>query len=232
MGVDVDIQAGKDRLKSKDRGEKAAAAIAAAAKAGTWTFAFGTDAGYATFSVTVDKRGTGKLAGTLPDGTKVNVGSQGVLGDEALAIPFAYAKKGSLGFVFWVKDDGTAVLSDLTKLKMPNGSEYATEVVAPSATHRLPNGEHVFTAGGVSQAFTVEGTRWNVPRQNKRANPDPNPTGLKLMFTEKTGLARGTYTVVDGTAKTKYTVVGAVVGGRFYGSAYARNAAPIPATAK
>ena len=232
VGVGVDVQAGKDMLKSRDRGEKAAATAAAASKAGVWTFALGTDAGFAAFSVTVDKKGKGKLAGTFPDGTKVSVSAQGVLGDGVLAIPFTYAKKGTLGFVFWVKGDGTAALSDLTGDVGGSPGTARPTIVAPSASHRLADGEHVFTAGDVSQAFTVAGKKWNVPKQNKRAEVDPNPTGLKLAFTEKTGVVKGTFTVVDGKAKTKYTVVGAVVGGRFYGSAYVRKAVPIPATAE
>lgn len=232
VGVNVDVQAGKDMLKSRDRGEKAAATAAAASKAGVWTFALGTDAGYAAFSVTVDKKGKGKLAGTFPDGTKVSVSAQGVLGDGVLAIPFTYAKKGTLGFVFWVKGDGTAALSDLTGDVGGSPGTARPTMVAPSASHRLSDGDHVFTAGDVSQAFTVAGKKWNVPKQNKRAEVDPNPTGLKLAFTEKTGAVKGTFTVVDGKAKTKYTVVGAVVGGKFYGSAYVRNAVPIPATAE
>ena len=232
VGVGVDVQAGKDMLKSRDRGEKAAATAAAASKAGVWTFALGTDAGFAAFSVTVDKKGKGKLAGTFPDGTKVSVSAQGVLGDGVLAIPFTYAKKGTLGFVFWVKGDGTAALSDLTGDVGGSLGTARPTIVAPSASHRLSDGDHVFTAGDVSQAFTVAGKKWNVPKQNKRAEVDPNPTGLKLAFTEKTGVVKGMFTVVDGKAKTKYTVVGAVVGGKFYGSAYVRNAVPIPATAE
>ena len=232
VGVDVDVQAGKDALKSKDKGEKASATAAVASKTGVWTFALGTDLGYAAFSVTVDKKGKGKLAGTLPDGTKVSVSSQGVLGDAALAIPFAYSKKGSLGFVFWVKGDGSAALSDLTKVKLPNGAAYAATVVAPSASHRLADGDHVFKAGEISQPFTVDGKKWNVPKQNKKAENDPNPTGMKLSFTEKTGAVKGSFTVSDGKAKTKYNVVGVVVGGRFCGSAYTRNAAPFSATAE
>ncbi|MBQ6338138.1 MAG: hypothetical protein IJI36_03240 [Kiritimatiellae bacterium] len=231
-GVDVDVQAGTDLLKSKDKEEKTKATAAAASKAGTWTFALGTGAGYAAFTVTVDKKGKGKLAGTLPDGTKVAVSSPGVLGDGVLAIPFAYAKKGALGFVFWVKGSGTAELSDLTKVKLPNGKGYAATPVAPSATHRLADGNHTFAAGGVSQAFSVAGQQWNVPKQDKKASPDPNPTGLKLKFTERTGTVKGTFMVVDGKAKTKYTVVGTVVGGRFYGAAYVRNAGSFSATAR
>jgi len=232
VGVGVDVQAGKDMLKSRDRGEKAAATAAAASKAGVWTFALGADSGFAAFSVTVDKKGKGKLAGTLTDGTKVSVSAQGVLGDGVLAIPFTYAKKGTLGFVFWVKGDGTAVLSDLTGDVGGSPGTARPTIVAPSASHRLSDGDHVFTAGDVSQAFTVAGKKWNVPKQNKRAEVDPNPTGLKLSFTEKTGAVKGTFTVVDGKAKTKYTVVGAVVGGKFYGSAYVRKAPPFPATAE
>ena len=88
----------------------------------------------------------------------------------------------------------------------------------------------MFTAGDVSQVFTVAGKKWNVPKQNKRAEVDPNPTGLKLAFTEKTGAVKGSFTVADGKAKAKYTVVGVVVGGKFYGSAYGRNLATLSAT--
>ncbi len=231
VGVDVDVQAAKDALKSKDRAEKAAATAFAAGKAGTWTFALGTDAGYAAFTATVDKKGKGKLAGTLPDGTKVSVSAQGILGDGVLAIPFAYAKKGALGFVFWVRGDGTAELSDLTGA-LGNRALPEVSVVAPSAAHRLPDGEHTFTAGGISQGFAVAGKKWDVPRQNRKADPDPNPTGLKLAFTEKTGAVKGAFTVADGKAKTKYTVVGVVVGGKLYGAAYARNVGSMPATAE
>ena len=163
---------------------------------------------------------------------KVSLSAQGVLGDSALAIPFLYAKKGSLGLVFWVKGDGSAAISDLTDMKLADGTSAAPSVVAPSASIRLSDGAYTFTAGGVSQGFTVAGKKWNVPRQNKKADPDPNPTGLKLAFTEKTGAVKGMFTVVNGTAKTKYTVVGAVVGGKLYGAAYARNVDSVSVTSK
>lgn len=233
VGVDVDVQAGKDTLKSKDKAEKSAATAFAAGKSGAWTFALGTDAGYAAFSVSVDKKGKGKLAGTLPDGTKVSARTQGVLGDGVLAVPFAYAKKGSLGLVFWVKGDGTVSVSDLTALRLANGSAAAVRaVVAPSAAFRLADGERTFTAGEVSQKFEVSGGKWNVPKANRKAETNPNPFALKLSYKAKDGTAKGTFTVVDGKVKTKYTVVGTVVGGRFYGSAYVRNAGSAPATAE
>lgn len=228
VGADVDVQAGKDLLKSKNRDEKVQATAAAASKAGTWTFALGTDAGYAAFSVTVGKNGKGKLTGTLPDGTKVNASSQGVLGDGALAIPFAYAKKGALGLVFWVKGNGTAMVSDVTMVKLSSGTRYEADLVEPSAQHRLSDGSHTFKAGSVTQAFTVAGKKWNVPKSNKKSTPDPNPTGLKLSFTEKTGAVKGVFTT--GTAKTRYTVVGMVVGSKFYGAAYGKGTASFAAS--
>ena len=230
VGVNVDVQAGKDLLKSKDTGEKAAATAFAAGKSGAWTFALGTGAGYAAFSVTVDKKGKGKLAGTLPDGTKVSLSEQGVIGDNVLAIPFVFAKKGLLGFVFWVKANGTAAISDLTKVRLSDGSAYSASVVSPSAAHALSDGSHVFSAAGVSQGFTVAGKKWTVPKQSKKANPDPNPSGLKLSYKEKDGTVKGSFTAVG--TKTKYTVVGVVVGGRFYGSAYSKGAGSVQATAR
>ena len=101
-----------------------------------------------------------------------------------------------------------------------------------SAAHRLADGTHTFTAGSVSQAFVVAGKKWSTPKPNKKASPDPNPSGLKLMFTENTGAVKGMFTLTAGSAKTKYTVVGVVVGSRFYGSAYARGVASRPATAQ
>ena len=90
----------------------------------------------------------------------------------------------------------------------------------------------MFTAGDVSQKFAVSGDKWNAPKPNKKAEVNPNPTGLKLNFKAKDGSVKGSFTVVDEGGKVKYTVVGAVVGGKFYGSAYVRKAVPIPATAE
>ena len=232
VGVDVNVQAGRDVLKSRNADEKSAASAFVAGKAGTWTFALGTDAGYAAFSVTVNNKGKGNLTGTLPDGTKVSVSSQGVIGDTELAIPFAFAKKGSLGLVFWVKAGGSAALSDISRLKLADGTGHTVDPVAPSMAHALSDGSHTFTSGGVSQAFTVAGAKWTVPRQNKRADVDPNPAGLKLKYTAKTGIVKGSFAIGSGASQKKYTVVGVVVGNRLYGSAYARNAGSVSATAQ
>ena len=233
IGVDVDVQAARDLLKSKNlNNERSKAMSFAETRSGTWTFALGTDVGYAAFSLTVDKKGKGKLKGTLPDGTKINASMQGVFGDTALAIPFTYCKKGSLGFVFWSKGSGMAEISDLTELRLSDGVEYKPSPFATSKLSKLSDGKHTFKAGGISQTFTVTGRKWDVPKQSKRTGSDFNPFRLKLSFTEKTGAVKGSFVVVDSAAKTKYTVVGMVVNGAFYGSAYARNHEPFSATAQ
>ena len=220
-GLDSDLQAGADLAKSKDKSVKAAANARLARMNGTWTFAFKTDAGYAGFSLTVSK-GKGKLAGTLPDGTKVSVSQQGILGDTALAIPFMYAKKGLLGFVFWLHDGGAVELSDLTALKLANGTVLAASLVEPSAAHRLADGDgHVFGTPFFFQTFEVAGKKWNFPTQQKKlGDADPNPCGTKLTFTEKTGVVKGSFSVPGPTGKAqKYTVNGVVVGDTGYGAA-------------
>ena len=233
------LQAGKDLAKSKDKAEKSAANARLARKDGTWTFAVGTDAGYAAFSVTV-KKGKGKLTGTLPDGTKVSVSSQGILGDKALAIPFAYSKKGVLGFVFWVNDDGTTSISDLTALKLANGTTLAVkEQVAPSAALKLADGTRTFTVSGIGviQAFAVAGRKWTLPKHVKKPTeekPDLNPSDVKLKFTEKTGIVKGTFSVPNpATGKAvKYTVNGVVIGDKLYGAAFMKGGTPVTCEAE
>ncbi len=233
-GQDVDIQMGQDLTKSKDREVKAAAKARMAAKAGVWTFALATDAGYAALSVTVSTKGKGKLAGTLPDGTKVSLSVQGVLGDNALAIPFMYSKKSSLGFVFWVFEDGTVEVSDFTALRQPDGRSLAVTQEAVSVTHRLADGPHVFMTPFFEQAFEVAGRKWIFPKQQKKlGDADPNPFGAKLTFTEKTGVVKGSFAVLDPTGrKQKYTVNGVVVGDVMYGSALLKKVGSVECAAE
>ena len=120
----------------------------------------------------------------------------------------------------------------MTALRLADGTQYEARTIAPAATGDLAEGEHTFTAGGVSQQFTVSGGRWNAPKSDRRAEVDPNPTGLKLKFRAKDGTVSGSFTVADDGGKVKYTVVGAVVGGRLYGTAYSKKAPSLPATAE
>ena len=223
-GVNVDLQVGKDLVKAKD----GVAMSKMAQKAGAWAFAFDTGSGYAAFSVVVDKKGKGKLSGTLPDGTKVTAKSQGILGGDAMALPFVCTKKCSLGFVLWVKDGGKVTLSDITALRSGNGTASIARPVSPTSVGNLVDGDHTFKASGISQKFKVSGSKWSTPKSDKKAAVNPNPTGLKLKFTAKTGMVKGSLT----SGKMKLTVVGAVVGGRFFGSVFGKGATPRSATAE
>ncbi len=234
----VGLQMGKDLAKSKDKAEKAAANARLARMDGTWTFAFGTTQGYAALSVTV-KKGKGKLTGTLPDGTMLSVSSVGILGDTALAIPFGYAKKGSLGFVFWMNDNGTVAVSDMTALETAWGETLAvTELIGPSVNHRLADGANrVFDAGKFAQTFTASGKKWTFPKHVAKSTAeklDRNPHSVKLTYTEKTGLVKGTFVGSTTMGKSvKYMVNGVVVDGVMYGSSFVKGwGAMAPVTAK
>ena len=226
-GVDCNLQAGVDFVKSKDKAAKVRAASRLEKFAGGWTFALDGDDGAAAFQVAIDRKGKGKLSGTLPDGTTVSVSVQGVLGDDALAVPFAYSKKGAFAFVFWARENGTAEISDLTGTV--SGKAIQTDVVAPSRNHALADGSgHVFDCelfdGG--QSFTVKNDKWDFGkhvRKPKDGQADPNPHEIKLSFAAKTGAVKGSFSVLDENGKKqKYTMNGVVVDGSLYGSAVNR----------
>lgn len=233
-GAGTELQVGKDLAKSKDKAEKAAANARLKLAAGTWAFAFANEGGYAVFTVTVSKSGKGKLAGTLPDGTKVSVSSQGVLGESALAIPFVYAKKASLGFVFWIGDDGSIEISDLTDLKNTQGQVMEASLIQPDPRHALTVGTHTFLTPYFEQSFAFDGKKWVFPKQQAKLGPeDPNPYGTKLTFTAKTGAVKGSFTILDENGKKqKFTVVGNVIGTKFYGSATFKKIGSFPVTAE
>lgn len=233
-GAELDLQVGKDLSKSKDKAEKAAAKARLASKAGTWAFAFEGESGYAVFTVTVSKTGKGKLAGTLPDGTKVSVSVQGVLGETALAIPFVYAKKASLGFVFWIGDDGSIAISDLTEIKDAKGRILEASLIQPDPRHALTVGTHTFLTPYFEQSFAFDGKKWVFPKQQAKLGPeDPNPYGTKLTFTAKTGAVKGSFSILDENGKKqKFTVTGNVIGTKFYGSATCKKIGSFPVSAE
>ena len=213
VGKDCNVQAGRDLFK-----DKAAKARAATVPVGVWTFALPSDNGFSGFSVTVAKTGKAKVAGVLTDGTKVSVSAQGIFGDSGrFAIPVIYAKKAvALAFVMWI-DTVTheSGISDAMDVKW--------NVLVPSRDIALANGGHLVRVDGLdlTQGFTVDGKKWTFPKQNKKVSPDPNPTAMKLAWTQKTGVVKGSFSVPDGTGKKqKFTVNGVATGGVIRGTAF------------
>lgn len=82
--------------------------------------------GYAGFSVSMGAKGKAKLTGTLPNGTKLNLSAQTMVGEYNCCIPFVYSKpKATIGFLVWIGRDGAAV--DVTSVSewkcKPTGSD-------------------------------------------------------------------------------------------------------------
>ena len=217
------VQGARDTSRSKDKEEKAAAAASLAAKAGVRTFALMTDAGFAAFTATVDKKGKCKFAGTLPDGTKVSYSGKGVLGADVLAIPLVYKRKASVGMVLWVYDGETAEITDAAPLVLTSGTAYTPGVVPPSAKHRLADGSHrLASADGVGQGFSVAGKKWIFPKK------DLNPVELKMSFADRTGAVKGSYSILDGKKKIRHTVFGVVVDDVMFGSSFIKKVGSCP----
>ena len=62
--------------------------------------------------------------------------------------------------------------------------------------------------------------------------PSRRNTFAMSEFRAKDVTVSGSFTVADDGGKVKYTVVGAVVGGRLYCTAYSKKAPSLPATAE
>lgn len=249
-GVNVDVQASADFSKNKAR--KADYNTRLARKAGTWTFAFVTDQGPATFSVTVSKKGKGKLTGFLPDGTKVSASAQGALGDSALAIPFAFGKKAPCGFVFWVQDDGTADVSDFSRLRTAKAEFEIAEKVGPAALHaheaamyRFVLDEtavHESVLDAIGETFrpisiVFNGKKFDMGKAAKVTYKNgewdvkgDNVSGLKLAYSK--GELKGSFTIYAVTGgklvKNKFTVSGVMVNDVGYATATNKKLKPIP----
>ena len=253
VGINVDIQAAADFSKNKVR--KVDYNTRLASKAGSWTFAFVTDQGPATFAVTVSKKGKGKLTGFLPDGTKVSASAQGVLGDSALAIPFALGKKAPCGFVFWVMDDGTADVSDFSRLRTAKLAFEIAETVGPAALRTPAAATYPFALDETAVRASVpdaidetflpltvafNGKKFDAGKAAKVSykggvlavdtSKGKNVTGLKLSYSK--GVLKGSFTVYAVTSgklvKNKFTVAGVLIDGVGYAAGTNKKLSAIP----
>jgi hypothetical protein len=212
------------------------------------TFSVETESGPAVFSVSVEKTGKAKMQGFLADGTKISVSSIGALGESYFAVPVVLSKKTlSFGLVFWIPLKGGApIVANFSR-----ASWRAAQAGVEIGKIVLSDGTHVFdceiptfrsylpTVGGipvapVGEEFTVSGSKWIFAKTVGKlkivdgvlsivAKSAPaNLSGLKLTYTAKTGLVKGSfklYYMEGGKIKSdKVTITGAVVDGCFIGS--------------
>jgi len=237
------VEASADVAKSKDATVKA---LAGKIPVGTYTFIVETDDGTAVFSAIIAKNGKTKVQGFLGNGTKVSVSATGSLGDTYFAVPVVVSKsKVSFGFVLWIPLAGGSPV-------FVGAIGTSWQALRTGGAYALADGVHVFDfvelptfrsyiaavdgtpVAPVGEKFTVSGSKWAFSKTSGKlkvvdgflsivANGEPsNLSGLKLTYTAKTGLVKGSfklYYMEGGKVKfDKVTITGAVVDGVFMGS--------------
>ena len=205
--------------------------------------------GFSTLSIAMAAKGKAKVSGVLADGTKVTATAQMTVGDAYCCVPVIYSKKSKFGFVAWF-DKNTRALAGVTALTpwrntakpaftmdwAVAGSGAKGSLAAGTRTVALDGAKlSVLVPGVIAQTpfeilLTVKGAKWDAGKAAKVAYKGgaltvngANVSGLKLTYTAKTGLFKGSFTVyaVKGgkLVKTKFTVNGAVTDGIGYGTA-------------
>ena len=207
--------------------------------------------GIAGLSIVFSMRGKTKVTGTMPDGTKVSVSSQLIVGSEWCCLPVVYSKAGSsLAFLLWFDRDGNFdSVSGMTTWKGRGFEVKWNDEVAVSKVGNL-SGTYYFNLaetpteiGGaevisellpVDVAITPAGAKWNIAKakavkldRSGNLSYGDNPSGLKLTYTAKTGMFKGSlslYTMNGGRLKkNKVTISGIVVNGVGHGTATLKN---------
>ena len=243
-----------DASKSKDAGT---AAVLNSFKGKAYTLALmpggitGTKAamanGVAGFSVVFSMKGKAKVTGTMPDGSKVSVSSQLIVGSEWCCLPVVCSKTGgSLAFLLWFDRAGNFdSVSGMTTWKGKGFEVKWIDEVAVSKVGNLSGTSYFHIAaapteiGGakvisellpVDVAITPAGAKWNIAKakavkldRSGNLSYGDNPSGLKLTYTAKTGMFKGSlslYTMNKGRLKkNSVTISGVVVNGIGYGTA-------------
>ena len=205
--------------------------------------------GYSTLAITMAAKGKAKVSGVLADGTKVTASGMMTVGDTYCCVPVIYSKKSKFGFVAWF-DKNTRQLVDVTALTpwrntVKPAFTMAWDVQGIGAKGNVAAGARTvgldeaklsgFVPGAIAQTpfdipLKVSGTKWDAGKAAKVAYKGgavsitgTNVSGLKLTYTAKTGLFKGSFTVyaVKGgkLVKNKFSVFGAVTGGVGFGTA-------------
>ena len=189
--------------------------------------------GYAGISLQTDKRGTAKISGSLPDGTKLSASAPMVCAEEMVFVPAvlpAYkGKKGGIAFVMYLSA-GDAAIEDVSGWIGPGGITVGSlEAVEVSSVSSMSSGEHVFAADisgfaidgeSVDDSLSPHGTpvkvhsgKWSVAKADtvrfvrgegyEISRDNGNPSGMKLSCAAKTGLFKGKFNVYSITESGK-----------------------------
>ena len=222
--------------------EKSAAEVVINRLVGNYTIAYGDEQGWNGLSLAVMKKGKCKISGKLANGKGVATTSQMIVGEDYCCLPVICSKKDvelSLGIYFpnngkepFVFGFYNAVIASVTELGSGLTFRMGGGIYDPLDMYEIEDG---YLPEGVS--VEQRGTKWIVaggvkPGKIKMdreegvydANESENPSGLKLTFTAKTGLFKGSFKVygINDMGKLKSftaTVNGIVVDGRGYGTA-------------
>ena len=233
------IDGAQNKFTSKDAADKQDGAAALARWQGVYTLARKDANGWSGFSLTVAAKGKVKVQGFLADGTKVSVTSQLLVGEDGVcAIPVVIAKKVNVAFNVWLTDDGVEVVGldgevVAGRLDVLKGGAYfsldgtAFSALLGDGTYAgyLPDGLAVSQNG--TKLVVADGAKAGKVQLAKDGTVDDakagvNPSALKLTYTAKTGILKGTfkaYTHVNGKPKAvTVTVTGILVDGKGYGT--------------
>ena len=199
--------------------------------------------GYLPLSIQVKAKGKARVAGTLPDGTKIAYSGQMEVRDGVcvlpVAVPLYSGKKGGLGFLVEFSDeDGVSVSSpsEWSNTAIPFTS--ALTVIGAGGVSQIVSGSSFALEGGFDiedieidesllpedVEITVSGSKWRVPKADrvKFIKDDAayevqteygNPAGLVLSFNAKTGTFRGSFKVFGITEAGKSKKYTAAVNG-------------------
>ena len=231
------VDGARNVFSGKSAADKTAASEAVRLYQGVYNVAF--DGG--TLSVSVDKKGKAKIAGTV-EGNKVSATSQLVVGKDAAVVPVVITKKVNVAFCLWVMANGTveargiegAIAGKAGTLKA--GAKFVLDVAAAKGLAALPGLYGEYLPNGIDVA--ASGTKWIVAGGVKagkvafvkggntidESKLGKNPSGLKLTYKQKDGTFKGSFKAynleISGKIKA-YTasVTGVMIGAKGYGTA-------------
>ena len=209
------IDGARNVFSGKSAADKAAAEKAVRLYQGVYNVAF--DGG--TLSVSVDKKGKAKIAGTV-NGNKVSTTSQLVVGDSAAVVPVVIVKKVEVSFCLWVMADGTVAVRGADSVTsgqetasplagkagaLKADAKFVLDVAAANGLVALPGLYGAYLPNGI--VVEANGTKWVVAGGAKagkvafvkggntidESKLGANPSGLKLSYKQKDGTFKGSF---------------------------------------